>query len=93
MVGNRKFGGPESSSACDSLRQRVGKGEFRRLHLSGLLRGVLFSFCIQLREEFFKLGLLFRREDRTDLVASFLTDLLDLHIRLIVNRFRLSVAL
>ena len=69
------------------------EGEFRLLHVSGLLRALTFSFGVQLVEELFKFRFLFRREDGADLIPSFLTDLLDLRIRLLPNRFRLGVAL
>ena len=48
---------------------------------------------VEVLQKFLKLGLLFRRKDRADLIASLLTDPIDLRIRLIVNRFCLGMTL
>ena len=44
-------------------------------------------------QKLFKLGFLFRREDRADIVTSFLMHLVELRIGLIVNRLCLGMLL
>ena len=57
------------------------------------LCGVVLSFGVQLLDEFFELGFLFRRKNRANLVAAFLALLLELCIGLLVHGFDFGVML
>ena len=58
-----------------------------------LLRSAAFSLFVEVLEELFKLGPLFRREDRAYLIASLLMDPLELRIGLLVKRLGLGMLL
>ena len=48
---------------------------------------------VEVFQKLFKLGFLLWRKDRAELVAPFLTDLLELRVRLIVEGLRLAMLL